>query len=150
MLAQSLPAPIAIHELDVRAMGEAGAEDPEMDAGGGHAVIGTWSIPADYLRSYTPSPSAVRIIRVVGDSMEPHYPAGDRVLVDTSHIIPSPPGVYVVHDGYGLVLKHVEVLAGRTPPVARLSSDNPAYAPYEIAAQDLKVQGRVMGKWVWK
>jgi phage repressor protein C with HTH and peptisase S24 domain len=141
---------IMIPELDVRAMAGAGAEDEEFDGDGQHAVVSMWSLPSDYLRSFTPSPLAVRIIRVVGDSMEPHYPAGDRVLVDTAHRIPSPPGVYVVWDGYGLVLKHIEVLTGRKPPVVRLSSDNAAYAPYECAVTDLRIQGRVMGKWVWK
>jgi len=139
-----------IEEIDVRAMGGNGAESPELDADGEHPVIARWSLPTEYLRSHTPSPRAVKIIRVVGDSMEPNYPAGDRVLVDTEHKVPSPPGVYVVWDGFGLVLKHVEVLAGRKPPLARLSSDNPAYAPYEVSVADLRVQGRVMGKWVWK
>jgi len=142
--------PVVIPEYDVRAMGGAGAEDMALDGNGNHVVLAEWTVPEDYLRSYTPSPAAVRIIRIVGDSMEPHYPAGDRVLVDTSHVIPSPPGVYVVWDGLGLVLKHVEVLAGRVPLTARLSSDNPAYAPYEVPVADLRVQGRVMGKWIWK
>lgn len=141
---------VVVPELDVRAMGGSGALDDPLDGSGHHVVLAEWRLPESYLRSFTPSPGEVRIIRVVGDSMEPHYPAGDRVLVDTSHRIPSPPGVYVLWDGFALILKHVEVLAGRRPPVARLSSDNPAYAPYEVPVGDLTVQGRVMGKWVWK
>ena len=145
-----IPVTISIPELDVRAMGGAGADDAALDGNGAHPVLAHWSIPVDFLRSYAPSPEAVRIIRVVGDSMEPAYPAGDRVLVDTSHQTPSPPGVYVVWDGIGLMLKHVQILAGRTPPVAQLSSSNPAYETYEVPLADLKIQGRVMGKWVWK
>ena len=141
---------IEIPELDVRAMAGGGADDQPLDSNGQNRVIANWTLPIDFLRSYTTSPSAVRIIRIVGDSMEPHYLAGDRVLVDTSHVIPSPPGVYVIWDGFGLVLKHLEVMAGKLPAVVRLSSDNPAYAPYEVPVSDLKVQGRVMGKWVWK
>jgi phage repressor protein C with HTH and peptisase S24 domain len=141
---------IAVPELDVRAQGGSGADDAPLNGDGAHMVLAEWTLPVDYLRAYVTSPAAVRIIRIVGDSMEPHYAAGDRVLVDTSHNVPSPPGVYVIWDGFGLVLKHVEVLAGRRPATARLSSDNPAYAPYEVAVEDLKVQGRVMGKWVWK
>jgi transcriptional regulator with XRE-family HTH domain len=141
---------VTIAELDVRAMGGGGALDAPLDGQGHHVVLGEWQLPEDYLRSFTPAPGDVRIIRVVGDSMEPHYPAGDRVLIDTSHRIPSPPGVYVIWDGFALILKHAEVLAGRKPPMVRLSSDNPAYAPYEVPVADLMVQGRVMGKWVWK
>lgn len=148
--ADSAPASLTIPELDVRAQGGAGVDDAPLDCNGRHMVLAEWSLPADYLRSYVTSPASVRIIRIVGDSMEPHYAAGDRVLVDTSHRTPSPPGVYVIWDGFGLVLKHAEVLAGRRPTMVRLSSDNPAYAPYEVAVDDLQVQGRVMGKWVWK
>lgn len=141
---------VVVAEIDVRAQGGSGADDTPMNGNGTHVQLDEWSLPADYLRSHVASPSAVRIIRIVGDSMEPNYAAGDRVLVDTSHLTPSPPGVYVVWDGFGLILKHVEVLAGRQPAVARLSSDNPAYAPYEAAVSDIQVQGRVVGKWVWK
>ena len=141
---------ITIHELDVRAQGGPGADDAPLNGSGGHTILDEWSLPAEYLRSHVASPSTVRVIRIVGDSMEPQYPAGDRVLVDTSHNVPSPPGVYVIWDGFGLVLKHVEVLAGRHPPIARLSSDNPAYEPYEVPVTDLRVQGRIVGKWVWK
>lgn len=143
-------ASVVVAEIDVRAQAGAGADDAPLDGNGAHVQLDRWSLPVDYLRSHVASPSAVRIIRIVGDSMEPSYVAGDRVLVDTSHRAPSPPGVYVVWDGFGLVLKHVEVIAGRQPPVARLSSDNPAYAPYETLVSDLQVQGRVVGKWVWK
>ena len=144
------PQTVTIPELDVRAMGGAGAEDQPPNGDGSHVVLAEWLIPADFLRSVTPTPHAVRIIRVIGDSMEPSYVTGDRLLVDTSHKFPSPPAIYVTWDGYGLVLKHVEIIQGRDPPVARLSSDNPAYAAYEVPVADLKIQGRVMGRWVWK
>jgi phage repressor protein C with HTH and peptisase S24 domain len=128
-----IPAALFIPELDVRAMGGDGADDAPLDGEGRHRVLAHWSLPVEYLQSFTPSPEAVRIIRIVGDSMEPNYPANERVMVDTSHRIPTPAGVYVLWDGFGLLLKHVEVLIGRTPPVA-----------------DLQIQGRVMGKWLWK
>jgi len=148
--ARARPVTISVPELDVRAQGGSGSDDAPLNGDGQHLVLAEWTLPVDYLRAYVASPAAARIIRIVGDSMEPHYNAGDRVLVDTSHQTPSPPGVYVIWDGFGLVLKHVEVLAGRRPATARLSSDNPAYSPYEVPVEDLKVQGRVMGKWVWK
>lgn len=141
---------LIIDELDVRAMGGPGATELDLDGDGRHVVLAEWSIPADFLKAYAPDPSAVKIIRVVGDSMEPEYPAGDRLIVDTSHQIPSPPGVYVVWDGFALVVKRLEVIMGPEPRMLRLSSSNPAYPPYERPVAEVLVQGRVLAKWVWK
>jgi SOS-response transcriptional repressor LexA len=49
-----------------------------------------------------------------------------------------------------LILKRLEIVLGSAPATVRLSSSNPAYPPYERPIEDLRVQGRVMGKWVWK
>lgn len=154
-LDQPRPA-IMIPEYDVRpqAGGGADGEDGEMIRNGGewpeHARAATWSIPGDYLRAFASEPAAVRIVRVAGDSMEPDYPSGERVAVDTGHTIPSPPGVYVVFDGFGLVLKRIEVVLGSSPPMVRLMNINPAYATYERPLADVRIQGRVIGKWMWK
>lgn len=145
-----------IPEYDVRPQAGHGADGDHSELvqnGGqfpGHPVVANWVIPTDYLRAYAPDPSAVRIVRVAGDSMEPEYPAGERVAVDTSHTIPSPPGVYVVFDGFGLVLKRIEVVLGSSPPVVRLMSINPAYSTYERPLADVRIQGRVIGRWMWK
>jgi len=144
------PRGVLVPELDVRASGGHGSVEIPLDGNGNHIVLAEWTIPGDYLRANTPDVSAVRIIRVIGDSMEPEYPAGDRVLVDTSHRSPSPPGVYAVWDGFGLVLKRLESIIGSDPPRVRLSSANSAYPPYEISVESLVVQGRVLAKWVWK
>jgi transcriptional regulator with XRE-family HTH domain len=139
---------IAISEVAVVASAGPGAAD--VDENTEHAVVATWEVPVDYLVGHARSASAVRIIRVAGDSMEPEYPSGDRVLVDTSHKFPSPPGVYVLWDGFGLVLKRLEVLQGTEPPIVRISSANPAYPAYERPAEGLAINGRVVGKWTWK
>ncbi|NKC30180.1 XRE family transcriptional regulator [Falsiroseomonas selenitidurans] len=146
------PAPgmVRIAEFDVRPHAGGGGEITELDASGGHAVVAHWAMPGDYLRAFTASPEQVRIVRVAGDSMEPEYPAGERVAVDTSHRIPSPPGVYVLWDGFGLVLKRVELLMGEDPPLIRISSINPAYPPYERLLSEVHINGRVIGKWQWK
>lgn len=141
---------VTIPEFDVRPQAGGGAEMPALDGDGNHLVVGTWSMPADYLRAFAAEPGAIRIIRVAGDSMEPEYPAGERVAVDTSHTIPSPPGVYVLWDGFGLVLKRVEILLGSDPPKIRLSSINPAYQPYERYLSEVVINGRVIGKWMWR
>ena len=57
-------------------------------------------------------PSAVRIIEILGDSMAPTLRSGDRVMVDESHRTPSPPGIYALHDGYGVIVKRIELIHG--------------------------------------
>jgi len=141
---------VTIPEYDVRPQGGGGAAMPPLDGNGSHFVVRTWSMPADYLRAFAAEPGAIRIVQVAGDSMEPDYAAGERVAVDTSHRIPSPPGVYVLWDGFGLVLKRVEIVPGTDPVRVRLMSINPAYPAYEVPLADVHINGRVIGKWVWK
>ena len=144
------PNNIVVPELDVRPQAGAGAEDITLEGDEAHSVVAHWTMPASYLRAFAEDPSMVRIVRVAGDSMEPEYPAGERVAVDTSHRTPSPPGVYVLWDGLGLVLKRVELLMGSNPRRIRLSSINPGYPPYEVPLTEVQINGRVIGKWTWK
>lgn len=143
---------IMVPELAVTPQAGGGSEMPEMDGSGHHPVVGHWTMPADYLRSYVSQPQDVRVLRVAGDSMEPEYPAGERVMVDTSHRVPSPPGVYVLWDGFGLVLKRLELIMGTTaPPRLRISSVNAAaYPAYERGLDEVVINGRVIGKWQWR
>ena len=144
---------LRIPEYDVRPQAGVDGEIGPMETNGDHAIhpiVAEWMIPGDYLRAFVSEPGALRIVRVAGDSMEPEYPAGERVAVDTSHTIPSPPGVYVLWDGFGLVLKRVEIILGAAPPSVRISSINPAYPPYERLLSEIRVQGRVIGKWTWR
>jgi phage repressor protein C with HTH and peptisase S24 domain len=57
---------------------------------------------------------------IIGDSMEPTFRSRDLVVVDTCDTTPSPPGLFVIWDGLGLVAKRVEIVAGR----ARVTADN--------------------------
>lgn len=110
-----------------------------------------WSLPRRFLSAHTDNPEALVVLRVAGDSMEPDYQAGERVLVDTAHRTPSPPGVYVLWDGFGLVLKRLEIEYGSDDPVTvRIMSINPAYPTYTRSLDEVHINGRVVGKWVWK
>ena len=48
------------------------------------------------------------------------------VMVDTNRTSPSPPGIFVLDDGVGIVAKRVEAIPNNRPWMLRLSSDNPA------------------------
>ena len=141
---------ITIAELDATPQAGPGGSMPELDGDGHHRVVGQWSMPSNYLSSFVDQPGAVRILRVTGDSMEPEYPSGERVMVDTSHTVPSPPGVYVLWDGFGLVLKRIEIVLGSEPPRVRITSINPAYAAYERELSEIVINGRVAARWQWR
>ena len=113
-------------------------------------AIATWSIPAELVRSHTSAPeAALKIIRIVGDSMEPDFRAGERVMVDTADRVPSPSGIFVVWDGVSEIVKRLEMVPYSDPPRVRLMSANPAYAPCELRLAEMVINGRVIGKWTW-
>jgi hypothetical protein len=141
---------LAIPEYDVRADMGGGIGLTDLNGEERHPILGEWSIPADLIASFALPGAKLAIIRVVGDSMEPEYHSGERVMVDLSHTNPSPPGTYVLWDGMGLVLKRCELLMNSQPPRLRITSANPAYESYERGLDEVTISGRVCGKWVWK
>jgi transcriptional regulator with XRE-family HTH domain len=133
-----------IEELDVRASAGSGLTDESA------RMVAAWQIPSEIVRGYTTAPAAeLRIITVLGDSMEPTLLPGQRVLVDTADRRPSPPGVFVVWDGLGLVVKRVQLLPHTDPPRVKITSDNQNYEPYERTLDEAYIQGRVIGQWRW-
>ena len=139
-----------VYEYDVRPAAGGGAILSDLDGDERHPIIDTWSLPTSLIRSVIPDSTRLAVIRVAGDSMEPEYRAGERLLVDLSHRQPTPPGVYVLWDGLGVVLKHVELLLGSEPPTVRLKSVNPIYETYERLASEVVINGRVVGRWQWR
>jgi len=135
---------LRIEELDVRASAGGGLTD---SAG---RTVAEWQMPSEIVRGYTMAPAAeLRIITVLGDSMEPTLLPGQRVLVDTGDRRPSPPGIFVVFDGLGLVVKRVQLLPHTDPPRVKITSDNQNYEPYERTLDEAYIQGRVIGQWRW-
>ena len=84
------------------------------------------------------------MISVSGDSMTPTLADGDLVMIDTARKLPSPPGIFILDDGVGLVAKRVDTVPNTTPPILRLSSDNPAYTNYQRRLDEVHVIGRVI------
>jgi len=151
----------SVNEVDVRGGGGAAGHTESFDAMtavdgrtfSADEVRSEWGIPKEYLRGELHmQPDGAWIIEVFGDSMyDPSSPGepgslfpGDRVIVDTGDIRPTPPGHFVVFDGTGVVIKLVEVVP-RSDRI-RLSSRNPAYQPYEATADEARIIGRVRGR----
>ena len=53
------------------------------------------------------------------------------------------PGIFVLHDGMGLVAKRLEHVPMSDPPRLRILSDNARYTPYECLAEEVKVIGHI-------
>jgi phage repressor protein C with HTH and peptisase S24 domain len=135
---------IRIEELDVRASAGAGL------TGENEKVVAEWQVPSGVVRGYSTAPATeMRIITVMGDSMEPALLPGQRVLVDTGDRKPSPPGIFVVWDGLGLVIKRVQMVPHSEPPRVKITSDNVKYETYERTLEEAYIQGRVIGQWRW-
>ena len=136
---------VSIREVDVRASAGGGAVvDFESDS---HL----WMFPEAWVRAeMATKPSALRIITIEGDSMvsDPakadDLDPGDKVVVNVDDQRPTPPGVFIVYDGLGLVAKKVFFLPDSDPPTIRIVSNNKLYKPYQRTLEEANVVGRVV------
>lgn len=109
-----------------------------------------WVLPSDIAGRVTQSAAdRLKILTVQGTSMAPDFLPGDRIMVDTGDLMPSPPGNFIVWDGMNLVIKFVQHLPHSDPPTIRLTSRHPDVAAYDRSVDEAYIQGRVIGKWQW-
>lgn len=145
------PDVVSISELDVHvAAGQSSSDDAGglMAAHESSVITGVHTYPAESFReAYGINPVRIRIIPVRGTSMEPELWSGQRVMVDVEDREPSPPGIFVVWDGLGLVIKYIEVVANSDPLRVRISSAHQAFKPYERNLGEAYINGRVVGVW---
>ncbi len=122
----------------------------DVSAGGGAVVSHEGEAESYYFRKawisdqLRTSPDDLRMLYVRGDSMEPTLCNDDIILVDTSKKFPTPPGVFVLFDGFGLVAKRVEFIDEKTHKRIRIASDNPQYSTYERSVEEAFIVGRVV------
>lgn len=92
------------------------------------------------------NPADLYLIYVDGESMEPTLRPGDVILVDrrSAQAVPRD-GIYVLRMDGSLLVKRLQRLPGRK---VKVTSDNPAYEPFELAldapGEDLAIIGRVV------
>lgn len=143
-------------EIDVR-VGAGGGGEAQLEAFSPdnrnvilrEVVRGEWGFPVTYLASEVRiAPEMGRIVEVRGDSMEPTLHNGDRIMVNVADRVPSPPGIFVLWDGLGVIVKRVEYIPGTEPARITISSDNPRAQPraYERTVDEIQVLGRA--QWV--
>ncbi|MFM7404451.1 MAG: helix-turn-helix transcriptional regulator [Erythrobacter sp.] len=109
---------------------------------GGEAAFDSFRFSRRWLAEQGLERAQLSAIRVEGDSMEPLLNDGDEILLDRA---PRPfrDGIHVVRVGDTLMVKRV---ASAGPGRVALLSQNLAYPPVEVAAEEAEIIGRV----VWK
>ncbi len=88
--------------------------------------------------------TALRMITIRGDSMAPKLEHDDLVMVDCSQQTPSPPGIFILYDGVGLVAKQIEIIPNSVPQKLLIRSENPAYRVYQRRIDEIQIIGRVI------
>jgi transcriptional regulator with XRE-family HTH domain len=138
---------VAVPEIDVRASAGPGGLLEALH-GDAAAIRSRYMFPRPEFRAvFGADPEGVQVLEVIGDSMLRTLNPGEKVFVNVSDTIPSPPGIFVVWDGLGLVLKRVEFVPHSDPASVMISSDNQRYKPYERVLGEAYIQGRVIGSW---
>ena len=129
---------VPLHDVRAAAGGGRVADEAE----GGRDSL---AFPPALLRRITAAPAGgLKLLSISGDSMSPTLEDGDLVMVDTQRRMPSPPGIFILDDGVGLVAKRVDAIPNSWPLALRLSSDNPAYSNYRRRVDEVHIVGRVV------
>ena len=129
---------VAIRSVKVRPSMGGGKIVEEFEEGEPFHFLARW-----VRESLNVQPDDLRIMRVEGDSMQPTLLDGDAVLVDLTKKTPSPPGIFVLHDGMGLVAKRVEIIPKSDPLRLRIISDNERYSAYDVTVDEVSMIGRI-------
>ena len=81
--------------------------------------------------------------------MEPDYKRGEHVLIDMSDKKPSPPGAFIISDGFGVMLRNCEFVPHSNPPEIRISASKPSFQTQALRRDDFDIIGRVIAKLQW-
>ena len=86
-------------------------------------------------------PEDLRTVFVNGDGMGATMQQGDMLLINITRKVPNPPGLFVIFDGMGPVVKRLEMVS---TGCVRVISDNSQYSPYERELSELNIVGKVV------
>lgn len=125
---------------DQNALREDGQED----------ISESWSIPNSILSQRTQSsPENIKVFTIQESMMEPDYKRGEHVLVDLSDQTPTPPGPFIIFDGFGYMLRLCEFSPKSDPPEIKISASNPGFQTQTLLQKDIELTGRVIAKLQW-
>lgn len=131
---------VPVPRLNVRASAGPGQVQEEP----AEYAVDAISVSRSWLAKRHLSAAKLRAIEVRGSSMQGVLSDGDLVVLDVSDTTPRSGFVYALRQGDELQVKFVQLLPGG---ILRVSSANPAFAPYEVdlaKSADVTVVGRVV------
>ncbi|NBP48056.1 MAG: helix-turn-helix transcriptional regulator [Alphaproteobacteria bacterium] len=141
---QNRPRQFAVPFLDLSASAGGGAE-VDIASETTSDPNNQWIFPRHWLaRLGGRQPSSLRMISISGDSMVPLLEHDDTVMLDCSQTRPSPPGIFILDDGVGLVAKRLEIIPNTNPQMLRIASQNSAYSSYQRRIDEVHIIGRVV------
>lgn len=109
-----------------------------------------WVIPRAIMTQRTQAPpDKIKIFQVQETLMEPDFQRGQHVLVDLSDVNPSPPGVFIVSDGYSYLIRQCEILMESGPLKVRISALDRGFNPQILEFGAFKIVGRVIACLQW-
>jgi len=137
MLAEETDRFFQVHYFaDVRASAGGGAFNFEED----YEVL---SIDRTIMGNIVPTSNEVlEAINVDGESMEPTLQDGSIVFIDRSQTNINKDGIFVASTTAGLFIKRIRQ---RADGMIELISDNKAYSPEIITADEIQIVGKVVG-----
>ena len=97
----------------------------------------------DSIESFISDVNSLVAFSIEGDSMADTLLANDIVLVNTIQRDPYPPGLFLIKDGIGCIVKRVEYSSSNVNRLL-VSSDNEKYNSFEYAKDDISILGRVV------
>jgi transcriptional regulator with XRE-family HTH domain len=107
-------------------------------------ATGQWQIPRTLTEARCMDGSNLVITAAPEDCGEVRR--GDRVLVDTNDAMPSPPGVFLLWDGFGIGVAKCSIVQ-RGSPMVRVERQGTEAAEMAVAA--FRPEGRILARWQW-
>jgi len=139
-------------EIDVRLGAGEGSVGQMLSIGSnggmsGHRVVAEWVLPEAFLVGVMEANAGRTIVmEVVGDSMQPTYQPGDRVIVDLAQTKLVADTVYAISDGYSEPqIKRLQRVPFSQPARVRIISDNQALQTDEVELERVHIIGRICG-----
>ena len=109
-----------------------------------------WISPDSVIKPHTNTPSEnIKSFRVADNMMAPDFHRDEHVLVDLSNTHPSPPGVFILSDGYNYMLRHCEIVPGSQPLHINVTASSASFRAQKLALSEIKIIGRVLAKLQW-
>ena len=109
-----------------------------------------WIMPAHVIGQRTNAPpEKIKIFQVNESRMEPHFKKGEHVVVDLTDKNPSPPGAFIISDGFGYMIRHCEFVPKSKPPRIKISAATTGFQPQTLDSSDFEIIGRAIAKLQW-